>query len=129
MSISFQPYVYDADRCLWLLPDAARQNPDAFELNVSNANGADLLVSLGFTPDVSYPPVAIASFAALVTHALRRRLAKRSPELDTIIDHLPGAMTVVHCGRREGYIEERLGDLAVLVQRSLAAEATHLGWG
>jgi hypothetical protein len=74
MSISFQPYVYDADRCLWLRPDAARQNPDAFELNVSNANGADLLVSLGFTPDVSYPPVAIASFAALVNHALRRRL-------------------------------------------------------
>jgi hypothetical protein len=38
-------------------------------------------------------------------------------------------MNVVHCGRREGYIEERLGDLAALVQRSLAAEATHLGWG
>jgi len=129
MSISFMPYVYDPGRRLWLLPHAARENPNAFELNVSNANGDDLLVALGFAPNLSCPPVAIASFAARVTNALRQRLGKRSPELQTIVDNDPGAIIVIYCGRREGYLEERLGDLAALVQRSRVADATHLGWG
>ncbi|MGH7152976.1 MAG: hypothetical protein ACREF3_03530 [Acetobacteraceae bacterium] len=39
-----------------------------------------------------------------------------------------GRITVVHCGRREGYVEQRLGDLAILIQRGRAAGATHVGW-
>ncbi len=37
-------------------------------------------------------------------------------------------MPIVFLGRREGYIEERLGDLARLIQHSRVAGATHIGW-
>jgi hypothetical protein len=129
MSISFHPYVYDAARSFWQFPPAARQDPAAFEFNVSNANGADLLLALGIDPDVEHPPMTIDSFSTLVTAALRRHLGHRSPELEAVPDREPGKMTVIHCGRREGYIEERLGELATLIQLSRAAEATHFDWG
>ena len=48
MSISFQPYVHDAATDMCLIPYAARQDPDAFEINVSNANGSDLLLESVF---------------------------------------------------------------------------------
>ena len=48
MSISFQPYVHDAATDMCLIPYAARQDPDAFEINVSNANGSDLLLAICF---------------------------------------------------------------------------------
>ena len=129
MSISFHPYVHDAANDLWLIPYAARQDPDAFEINVSNANGDELLLAIGLDPSAEHPPMPIAAFSTLVTAALRRHLDQRSPELETVADQTPGMMTVIHCGRREGYIEERLGELAALVQRSRTADATHIGWG
>ena len=129
MSIDFLPYVRDAERDLWRLPDAAHGDPDAFEMNVSNANGAELLLALGLAPDTSADPMPINAFAGLVTAALRRRLDRRSPELETVTDAAPGRATFIFCGRREGYIEDRLGELARLIQRSRAAGATHFGWG
>ncbi len=99
------------------------------EINVSNANGADLLLAIGLDPYADYSPMPIDAFSAIVTAALRRRLDQRSPELETGIDQQPGRMTIINCGRREGYIEERLGKLAALVQQSRAADATHIGWG
>ena len=128
MSISFFPYVYEAARDVWLFPPAARQAPDAFELNVSNANGADLLLAMGLDPDADQPPMPIDAFSGLLTAALRRHLGQRSAALEAVADQQFGKMTVIHCDRREGYIEERLGALAALVQRSRAVEATHFGW-
>jgi hypothetical protein len=129
MSISFCPYVYEAASDVWLLPPAARQAPDAFELNVSNANGADLLLAMGLDPDVEQPPMPIDAFSGLLTAALRRHLGQRSAALEAVADQQHGKMAVIHCGRREGYIEERLGELAAIVQISRAANATHFGWG
>ena len=79
MSISFQPYVHDAANDLWLIPYAARQDPDAFEINVSNANGDELLLAIGLDPSAEHPPMPIAAFSTLVTAALRRHLDQRSP--------------------------------------------------
>jgi len=129
MTISFNPYVFDAARRLWLLPQASRQDPDAFELNVSNVNGADLLLAMGLNPDAGQSPMPVDAFSALVTSALRRHLGHRSPALENVVDQEPGKTAIIHCGRREGYIEEALGALAALVQRSRAAKATHFGWG
>jgi len=128
VSIDFTPYIRDAERDLWLLPDAARVEPDAFEMNVSNANGVDLLLALGLAPKTSSDPMPIDAFAGLVTAALRRHLGRRSPEQENVTDNADGRMTFVYCGRPEGYIEDRLGDLARLIQRSRAAGATHIGW-
>jgi hypothetical protein len=47
VSIFFLPYVHCAADDLWLIPYAARQDPDVFEINVSNANGAELLLAIG----------------------------------------------------------------------------------
>jgi len=129
MSISFCPYVYEPVRGRWLSPPAAHHDPDSFEINVSNNNGADLLLAMGLDHDGDYSQMPIDAFAALVTAALRRHLGRRSPALETIADHKPGLITIIHCSRREGYIEERLRALAALVQRSRAVEATHFGWG
>jgi hypothetical protein len=37
-------------------------------------------------------------------------------------------MTMIFLGCREGYTEERLGDLAKLIQRNRAAGAMHFSW-
>jgi hypothetical protein len=129
MSITFHPYVYDATRSLWVFPDAVRAALDDFEMNVSNSNGADLLLALGLDPDASFDPMTIEAFAGLVTAALRRHLGARSPALEPFTDAQEGRMTFTFCGRREGYLEERLGDLAKLIQKSRGAGATHFGWG
>jgi hypothetical protein len=38
-------------------------------------------------------------------------------------------MTLIECGRREGYVERRLKDLSDLINHGLDAGATHVGWG
>ena len=67
MSICFLPYVHDQVRDIWMVPRAARDDPDSFELSVSNANGADLLCTLGLAPEPGGGPVPIEHFAGLVT--------------------------------------------------------------
>jgi hypothetical protein len=129
VSICFLPYVHDRARDIWMMPGAARDDPDRFELSVSNANGADLLCTLGLAPEPCGEPVPIEHFAGLVTEAARRHLDHRSPALATVEDVQKGRLTVVLVGRPEGYIEGRLGDLMSLIQRSRAAGATHFGWG
>ena len=129
MSICFRPYVHDRIRDIWMVPDAVRDDPDSFELSVSNANGADLLCALGLAPEAGGGPVPIEHFAGLVTEAARRHLDHRSPALATVEDVQKGRLTVVHVGRSDGYIERRLGDLMTLIQRSRAAGATHFGRG
>ena len=129
MSICFRPYVHDQIRDIWMVPRAVRDDPDRFDLSVSNANGADLLCPLGLAPERGGGPVPIEHFAGLVTEAARRHLDHRSPALATVEDVQKGRLTVVLVGRSEGYIEHRLGDLMSLIQRSRAAGATHFGWG
>jgi hypothetical protein len=129
VSICFLPYVHDQVRDIWMVPGAARDDPDSFELSVSNANGVDLLCTLGLAPEPGGGPVPIDHFAGLVTAAARRHLDHRSPALATVEDVQKGRLTVVLVGRTEGYIERRLSDLMALIQRGRAAGATHIGWG
>jgi hypothetical protein len=111
VSICFHPYVRDQVRDIWIVPPAVRDDPDSFELSVSNANGADLLCTLGLAPEPGGGPVPIEHLAALVTEAARRHLDHRSPALSTVEDAQKGRLTVVLVGRTEGYIERRLSDL------------------
>ena len=37
-------------------------------------------------------------------------------------------MTMIFLGRHKGYVEERLGDLAKLIQRGRAAGTTRFSW-
>ena len=128
MTVNFTPYVHDTAHDVWIIPQTTREIGDDFELSVSNANGADLLLALGITPEPNGGLLAIEAFAGLVTAALRRRLGRRSPERAPTLDAEPSKMPLIYLGRREGYIEERLGDLARLVQHSRTAGATHIAW-
>ena len=126
MTICFQPLAWDAERQVYTsLPAGAPPDDDAVDVN--NANGAELLRTLGLAPEPD-GILAIDAFARLVTAALRRHLGRRSPEIAPAIDASPGRITTITGGRREGYLEERLGDLARLVQRGRVVGATHIGW-
>ena len=129
MSICFQAFVHDEANNSSACVPGERSNPDGYELSVCNANGIDLLLALGLAPEPVGGPIPIGAFARLVTAALRRRLGKRSPALEATASAEPGRMTMTCLGRCEGYVEERLGDLARLVQRGRAAGATLFSWG
>ncbi len=128
MSVSFLPYVRDDVRDLWVIPSLACDDGDGFEVSVSNGNAVELLLALGLSPEPD-GVFTLDAFSGLVTAALRRHLGQRSPEVPPAEHAEPGKMTMIHCGRSEGYIERRLGDLAGLVQCSRLAGATHIGWG
>ncbi len=128
MTVCFTPYIHDQTRDVFLLPPETRDDSERFELSLSNSNGIDILLALGLTPDPASEPYPITRIANLVTAALRRHLGNRSPELVTCTDAPKGRLAIVYCGRREGYIEDRLGKLAQLIQHSRAIGATHFGW-
>jgi hypothetical protein len=120
MSISFRPATAAAGQLRTLDGD------DTHELNVSNANGHELLLVLGLAPEPC-GELPIATFRNLVTASLRRHLGRRSPARPGHVDSSGGA-TVIHPARREGYVEERLSDLARVAAAGQAAGATHLVW-
>jgi hypothetical protein len=128
VSICFGPHFHDAGSDRLVLPPADRDSLDDYELSLANGNGVTILLALGLPPEPMGGPIAIDAFAGLVTAALRRHLGHRSPEIPTHADTGARRATIVHLGRREGYVEERLGDLARLVHRCRAIGATHIGW-
>lgn len=127
MTVSFNPYVRDTAAALWRFPKP--QAADTVEaIEVSNANAADILAALGLA-DPHAEPMPLSAFSNLVTAALRRHIGKRSPAYASVEDTQPGRMSITYCGRSEGYIERRLGELAVMTQEARAIGATHIGWG
>ena len=130
MGISFVARVCDPQSGTLRLPENGAEDPDAFEVNVCNANGADLLRALGLPSAPEGGPAPIEAFRALVTAALRRHLGHRSPALPIRSKGgADGGMAMVSVDRREGYLETRLGDLARMAQRGREAGATHVIWG
>jgi hypothetical protein len=74
MSVSFHPYIYNAPRNLWQFPPAERQDPEAFELNVSNANGA---VRVDCRPKTIKPKKGKGSYRRATTDIGARADAER----------------------------------------------------
>ncbi|MCW2319144.1 hypothetical protein M2322_004713 [Rhodoblastus acidophilus] len=118
MSIIVSTYRRDGDKFVSVLTDK-----DAV-LELSNANGRDVLDALGIEDICDSWP--IACFRAVLTVARRKRLGHRSPEIPVTEDREPGRMLVIDCGRSEGYIERRLEDLSIFVNRAFEAGATHV---
>jgi hypothetical protein len=126
MPMSFKPYIRDTAPNSCRLPDAARGDFDDFDIPFTNDNASDVLAAIGLRPQPGMLP--IDAFANLVTTALRRHLGKKSPAIPRSEERKPCQIIVINYGRAEGYIEAPLGDLAGLVQRSRAINATHIGW-
>ena len=123
MSISF--LLYNQDGALFRLTPL----PEDAEISLSNANALDVLDALGIDESCCSSPYPIACFRSLLAVARRKRLGHNSPAIPTAEHHEPGHMTLIDCGRAEGYIERRLKDLSDLVNTGLEAGATHVGWG
>ncbi len=109
--------------------DRAPLTADDSELSLSNENAHDVLDALGIEDTYSSSPWSIAPFRALLTATRRKRLGHQSAAIATTGRCEPGRMTIIECGRPEGYVERRLKDLSDLVNRGLAAGATHIDWG
>jgi hypothetical protein len=126
MSISFYPYIYNNTLNYFDFPEACEDTIDLFVINVCEANARDILNTLGFA--VEGKPVAIGVFAQLISNTLRKHLNHKSPLCEQVELIEPGKMTIIHMGRREGYIEEKIFELAKLAHRAKDAGATHIGW-
>ncbi len=131
MSIDFYPVRYDADQDIFRIPESARADLEAYSLNVSQANGVDLLDALGI--DSSFGVKRLDEFSRLLVSArqadLKARKGETSPGIATTIDAGPGRMTMINFSRRPGYVEERLSQLAVIVQKARDFGATHISSG
>ena len=131
MSIDFYPVRYDPDQDIFRIPQSALADLDGNSLNVSQANGLDLLAALGI--GLAFGVKSLDEFAALLANArqadLKARRGEASPAIAATTDATPHQMTLIRCGRRAGYIEERLSRLAVVVQKGRAFGATHMSWG
>jgi hypothetical protein len=121
MSLTFSTYRRDGAKYISVLTDH-----EDCDLSLSNDNGRDVLQALGIEDICCEWP--ISCFRSVLTVARRKRLGHRSPEIPVSADRKPGRMLIIDCGRTEGYIERRLEDLSMLVNRALAAGATHVAW-
>ena len=81
---------------------------DDSELSLSNENAHDVLDALGIEDPYSSPPWPIAPFRARLAAARRKRLGHRSAAIATTERSEPGRITIIECGRLEGYVERRL---------------------
>ncbi len=125
MTICFSGSRYDdrLDIYTWIAGNVGED-----EISLSNANGVDVLLAIGLEPEPA-GIIPLSAFAGLITAALRRHLDRRSPAIETTSDCAPGRLTMIECGRREGYIEAQLGRLARLSQTGVTVGATHICWG
>ncbi len=64
MTVSFHPMIYDAQSASWRAVDEDFGDPDAFELNLSNANATDLLAALGMASCENAEPYPIEAMSA-----------------------------------------------------------------
>ncbi len=98
--------------------------PEALEVNMSNANARVVLAALGFNPDFDgsenndggLEPVQVREMWAACVRF------QTSPDAAAVMD---GGMKVVHngrvmdCGRRPGYITERVGQMRAALEYSM----------
>ncbi len=58
----------------------------------------------------------------------RKHFNHRSAAIPATEHSDPRRMTIIECGRAEGYVERRLKVLSDLANRGLVAGATRVGW-
>ena len=123
MAVSFNPLKADG-QLFTHLPEL-----DDVELSLSNANAVDVLDALGIEDAISASPWPLPCFKALLVVARRKRIGHASPAIPLTGTPEPGSMVLIDCGRREGYIEQKLALLSDLVNHAAELGATHIGWG
>lgn len=81
--------------------------------NMSSANAAEVLGYLGMTgDDVWCGQMELTKFRNLVANWQKSHFGKLSPEIPTVVEANEGHATFIHCGRDEGYINQRMLQLS-----------------
>jgi hypothetical protein len=123
MSVSFFPARGDQP------PRLRRAELQHLDINVANSNACDLLEAMGLPrEDYVGGELSIDRFINRCRNRLRAGIGKRSPDLETIIMKEPGKATFYDCGRREGYIEEKLLTLVKMAEEGKTLGATLIAW-
>lgn len=108
----------EADRLLEPAPSPYSCESCEAEINVSNANAANLLRWIGLDSEDLCGSMPAAEMAPL----LRRRLWDEDRNHDPAIEAEevaePGSARVIHSGRRPGYIRGRCAELLALCERA-----------
>ena len=99
------------------------------DINVSNGNACDILVALGLSPREQGGELRIDEFINRCRNWLRANIGKPGREIEPSVDAEPGRATFIDCGRREGYLNEKLHALAVMAERGREQGATLISWG
>ncbi len=93
------------------------------ELNVSNSNASTILAALGFNPNFECAPdIQVREFEA----ALNRFI---SSEISGLIDggkSLTQSGNVIDCGRRAGYVGEKIQIMLKMTEAAILKGATHV---
>ena len=96
------------------------------EFNVSNSNAASILASLGLEPNFwDAPPYSLEQVEAECVTFLR---IASGTEADAQVSARQTG-NAIHCGRREGYMTDRVTQLLEVVRYGLEHGATHLQVG
>ena len=118
MSISFTPCRFSAG--------AYEACSDRY-LNLANRNAGWVLDALGL-PHEPTGEIECTKLANLCTAWLRANLGERSPEIETVVTVGIAGATMIDCGLREGYLNERIQQLGRLAREAAAIGATHITW-
>ena len=95
-------------------------------MNLSNANASALLEWIGVAPAPG-GSIPARELAALARRRLWPEVRQRGDEgLELIVDKSPGRCTLIDCGRRGGYLQERAAQLLKLAE---SAGNGSIAWG
>lgn len=93
------------------------------ELNVSNSNAAHILTALGFDPNFNNAePIQVWEFDAAINRFFKSDIA------EVIDGEKPSVRqgNIIDCGRREGYLTDRIEVCRIMTEEAINKGATHV---
>lgn len=106
----------------------APQEGDDLSINLSNMNARVVMESLGYSNDeqIAFGDATGEDFLGRILTALA--LAPEDEGMPSYADEKEGQATMIYCGRRPGYLQERLEQLRALAEFSVAT-GRQIQWG
>ena len=124
-------YIYP-DGWSWDRTDEPPLNPDYrgdLDLHLSNRNMRDVMRALGYELPEGGGVLPIDEVIGRATQWLKRNIDKSSIGTRTITTKCAGGAEFVDVGRRRGYLNERIHNIATIAREGKERGATHIAIG
>lgn len=99
-------------------------------LNLSNSNSQAVIEELGlgnyYDGELDGWAIPIDIFIAFATQWLKKHIGKRDPGTDTVVDKMPGRITIYSGGRSEGYMNEKIQKALYIAKEGKKLGATQM---